>query len=42
MLDLSLIEFDYCLIKPSLLSWSIILYIARLRNNMDLNEQVVL
>ena len=31
LLDLSLVEYGFCLLRPSLLSWSIVLFVIRTR-----------
>jgi hypothetical protein len=38
ILDLSIVEFNFCLMRPSLLSWSIILYVSRMHNNLNCSE----
>lgn len=38
LLDLSLIEYNFCLVKPSLLSWGIILYVTKMRLASELCE----
>lgn len=41
ILDLSLIEFDFCLVKPSLLSWAVVLFVAESRCLSEPQEQQV-
>ncbi len=39
LLDLSLVEYGFCLLRPSLLSWAIVLFVMRLMEMQELCER---
>jgi cyclin B len=41
ILDLSLVEYSFCLLRPALLSWGIILYASKARNLRELCESEI-